>query len=633
MLDLIRKKAGSWMVKAIIFLIAVVFVFWGFNIRDKAKGTIASVNGEPISLDEYNRTYDNLKEQVRKRFGNRLNDEMIASLGLRKQALNQLVEKKLMLMEAKRLNFRVTDEELEAAIRSIEAFYTDGVFDSRRYNSLLNNIRLTPEAFEVEQKEAMLTGKLRSFITENVKVSDQEAMEYFKYQDASVDIDFVLFATERYKNIKQTDDEIKSYFEKHKETYKTKVRLKVRYLHFNSDSFKSEVKIDNDELLDYYETNRNEFFTPKTVEASHILIKAAQDADVQTVEKTKKRALEIMERAREDSNNFANLAKKYSEGPTGLKGGFLGAFRKEAMVKPFSDKAFSMKSGEISEPVRTSFGWHIIKVDKINEEFTIAFDNAKQKIREKLLVQKAGNLAYDKADEVYEASSEGDDLGKIAGLKNLIIHTTEFFTEKEPLKGVKDGFKFTAAAFNLGPKEISDIQDLGDGYYIIQAIEKIDEKIPALKDVKEKVIVDLAEEKRDEKAKTDAKAFLAALKAGGTIGSLEEESTRSGLKAETTGFFKRNGSIKNIGFENEIVKAAFLLSKKNKLPDDVIKGKKGYYVIRFKDRKQPPAAEFAGKKKSIAERLLQQKQYQTFNAWVAQLESKSEISIEDGFLD
>ena len=95
MLSLMRKKAGSWMIKAIIFLIAVVFVFWGFNIRDKAKGTIASVNGEPISLDEYNRTYDNLKEQVRNRMGNRLNEEMIASLGLRKQALNQLIEKKI----------------------------------------------------------------------------------------------------------------------------------------------------------------------------------------------------------------------------------------------------------------------------------------------------------------------------------------------------------------------------------------------------------------------------------------------------------------------------------------------------------------------------------------------------------
>jgi len=632
MLDLIRKKAGSWMVKAIIFLIAVVFVFWGVNIRDKAKGTIASVNDEPITLDEFNRTYDNLKEQVRKRFGNRLNDEMIANFGLRKQALNQLVEKKLMLMEAKRLNFRVTDEELKVAIRSIEAFQTDGVFDSRRYNSILNQNRLSTEAFEVGQKEAMLTGKLRSFITENVKVSDQEAREYFEYQDASVDIDFVLFATERYKNIKPTDDEIKSYFEKHKETYKTKVRLKAQYLHFNPDSFKSEVKIDNDELLDYYETNQNEFHTPKTVEASHILIKVARDADAKTVEKTKKRALEIMEMARA-GRNFADLAKKYSEGPTGLKGGSLGAFRKEAMVKPFSDKAFSMKSGEISEPVRTRFGWHIIKVDKINEEFTIAFDKAKQKIREKLLIQKAGNLAYDKADEVYEASSEGDDLRKIADLEKFSIHTTELFTEKEPVKRVKDGFKFTEAAFNLGLMEISDIQDLGDGYYIIQVIKKIDEKIPDLKDVKEEVKVDLAEEKRDEKAKTDAKAFLTALKAGGTIGSLEAESAKSGLETETTGFFKRNGSIKNIGFENDISKAAFLLSKKNKLPDDVIKGKKGYYVIRFKDRKQPPVAEFAGKKKNIVERLLQQKKYQTFNAWVAQLKSKSEISIEDGFLN
>ena len=632
MLDLMRKKAGSWMIKAIIFLIAVVFVFWGFNIRDKDQGKIASVNGEPISLDEYNRTYDNLKEQVRSRIGNSLNDEMIASLGLRKQALNQLIDKKLMLVEAKKLNFRITDEELETAIKNIEAFQTDGVFDVRRYNSILNRIRFTPESFEVEQKEAMLSEKIRSFVTENVKVSDQEAREYYEYQDASVDIDFVLFINERYNNLKLNEDEIKAYFEKHNETYKTKVRLKAQYFHFNPDTFKSAVKFDNDELLDYYETNRNEFYTPKTVEASHILIKAAKDADAISVEKAKKRALEIMKMARE-GKDFAELAKKFSEGPTRFKGGSLGAFRKDAMVKPFSDKAFSMKPGQISEPVRTSFGWHIIKVDKINEEFTTAFNQAKSKIRETLLTQKTGNLAYDKADEVYEAASEGDDLKKIADLQNFTMHTTDFFSENEPVKGVKDGFKFSAAAFTLGLMEISDIQDLGNGYYIIKVIEKVDQKIPDLKDVKEKVKIDLRKEKQDQKAKEDAKAFLKALKAGGDIASMEEESAKFNLKVETTGFFKRNGSIGNIGFENEITKSAFLLSEKNKLHNEIIKGKKGYYVIRFKNRKQPPAVGFAGKKKEIVERLLQQKKYQIFNTWVTQLKNQSEISVENGFLN
>jgi peptidyl-prolyl cis-trans isomerase D len=632
MLDLMRRKAGSWMIKTIIFLIAVVFVFWGVNVRDQATGTIASVNGEPISLDEYNRTYDNLKEQVRNRLGNRLNDEMIASLGLRKQALNQLIEKKLMLMEAKKLNFRITDEELETAIKGIEAFQTDGVFDIRKYNSILNRIRFTPETFELEQKEGMLSDKLRSFITENVKVSDLEAREYFEYQDASVDIDFVLFPTERYKNIKPNDDDIKAYFEKHKETYKTKPRLKAQYVHFNPDSFKSEVKIDNDELLDYYETNRNEFYTPKTVEASHILIKVAKDASAMDVEKAKKRATDIMKMAKQ-GKNFADLAKKYSEGPTRFNGGSLGAFRKESMVKPFSDKAFSMKPGQISEPVRTSFGWHIIKVDKINEESTTAFDQAKQKIQAKLLLQKASDLAYDRADEVYEASSDGDDLKKNAAVQNFAIQSTDFFAEGEPVKGVKEGVKFSAAAFSLGLMGISDIQDLGDGYYIIQVIEKLDEKIPDLKNIKEKVVADLVKEKQDQRAKEDANAFLKALKAVGGMTSLEKESAKFGLKVETTGFFKRNGSIGNIGYESEITKSAFLLSKKNRLPNEVIKGTKGYYVIRFKNRKQPPVVEFAKKKKDIAARLLQQKKYQTFNAWVAKLKNQSEITVESGFLN
>ena len=124
-------------------------------------------------------------------------------------------------------------------------------------------------------------------------------------------------------------------------------------------------------------------------------------------------------------------------------------------------------------------------------------------------------------------------------------------------------------------------------------------------------MTDLVKEKQDQRAKEDANAFLKALKADGGIASLEKESAKFGLKVETTGFFKRNGSIGNIGYESEITKSAFLLSKKNRLPNEVIKGTKGYYVIRFKNRKQPPVVEFAKKKKDIAARLLQQKKYQT----------------------
>ncbi len=628
MLSLMRKKAGSWMIKVTIFVIAVVFVFWGFNISEKDKSKIASVNGDLISLDEYNRAYDDLKEQVSQRFGNRLNDEMIENLGLRKQALNQLVEHKLMIQEAKKLNFRVTDEELGIAIRNIEAFKIAGVFDSRRYNDILNRVRLTPETFEVQQKEDMLIRKLRAFIAENVKVSEQEAREWFNYEDASVDIDFVLFASGRYKNIKPSDEEIKIYFQEHKESYKTEPKLKVRYLYFNPDTYVSKVAIDEDELFDYYETNRKEFHTPKTVEARHILLKVDQDASAGDAEKANKMALEIMKMAR-NGEDFSELAKKYSEGPTRFKGGFLGSFKKGDMVKPFSDKAFSMKPGEISEPVRTRFGWHIIKIEKINEENTLTFDEAEPKITEKLSAQKANSLAYDEADAVYEASFDRDDLEAIADTRGLKLHTTDFFTQKDPIKGVKNGSKFTSAAFNLSLMEISDIQDMEDGYYIIQVIEKIDEKIPELKDVREKVKAGLVEEKQDEKASKDANAFLDSLKAGG---SMETESGKYDLKAETTGFFKRNGSIPNIGSERELAGAAFLLSNKKKLPDDVIKGKKGYYVIRFKKKKNPLIVEFAMKKKDLTQKLLQQKKFKTFNEWLAQLKSKSDISVEDGFL-
>ena len=134
---------------------------------------------------------------------------------------------------------------------------------------------------------------------------------------------------------------------------------------------------------DYYEANPEQFKTPKTVEARHILIKVPRDADPDAVERARIKSLAIHKMAIE-GKDFAELAKQFSEGPTKDKGGHLGTFKKETMVKPFADKAFSMKTGEISEPVRTPFGWHIIKVETINKAVARSLEESTAQIREKM---------------------------------------------------------------------------------------------------------------------------------------------------------------------------------------------------------------------------------------------------------
>ncbi|MDH3719898.1 MAG: SurA N-terminal domain-containing protein [Desulfobacteraceae bacterium] len=625
-----RKQAGSWLIKILLGAIVIVFIFWGVgSFRSQRGGRVALVNGDQITMDDYRETYNNLIEQFRRRFGNNLDEDMLKQLQVKRQALNQLIDNKLLVQESKRLKFRVSEKELTDAILNITAFQRDGMFDSRLYRNILDRLRMTPEAFEVAQKNAMLIDKLRTLITSSAKISDQEALEWYNWVNASVNIDTVFFDPNRYKDIHPSDEEIKTFFENHNEKYTTEAMVKVRYLNFNPDAFRSKVALSNEEVREYYDENLETFKTPKTVEARHILLIVNRDADPETVKKTKERALDILKLAKE-GKDFAKLAKQYSEGPTRDKGGYLGKFKKEAMVKPFADMAFSLKAGEVSEPVRTQFGWHIIKVEKVNEASITSFEDAKKNIRKKLTDDMAKSLAYDEAETVSDDAFEGEDLINAAKEQNMKILTTDFFSSKGPIKGINNPSKFASVAFNLTDKEISNVQEFENGYYILQLVDKIQPKIPAFDKVKEKVRLELIKEKQDEKAKADSETLLAALKSGKTMPA---ESKKFNLTPKTTGFFKRNGSIPEIGLERDIVEAAFELTDKKQLPENVLKGSKGYYVIQFKDRKISDPENFSKEKGDITNRLLAQKKSSIFDALLAQIKSRSEITIKEGFLD
>jgi peptidyl-prolyl cis-trans isomerase D len=625
-----RRQAGSWLIKLLLGAIVIVFIFWGVgSFRSQRGGRVALVNGDQITMDEYQNTYYNLIEQLRTRFGNNLDDKMLESLQVKKQALNQLINSRLLTQESERLKFRVSEKELADAILHIPAFQRAGVFDSRLYKNVLDRLRMTPEAFEAAQKNEMMIEKLRTLVTSSAKISDREVREWYDWINASVDIEYIFFDPNRYHNIQPSEEEIKAFYEKHKENYKTDAMVKVRYLHFDPKQYRSKVMLTDEEAREYYDENLESFKMPKTVEARHILLKMNQDANPETVNKTKESALNILKLARE-GKDFAELAKKYSEGPTRDSGGYLGEFRKESMVKPFADKAFSMKAGEISEPVRTQFGWHIIKVEKVKDASVTSFDDAKKNIQKILTDNKAKSLAYDEADAVSGIAFEGEDMIKAAKERHLKILTTDFFSKNSLDKGTSNPSEFADIAFDLTPMEISDVQELGNGYYILQLLDKVPPEIPPLDNVKETVKLDIIKEQRDQKAKADSSALLAALKSGKTM---SEESKQFHLTPKSTGFFKRNGSIPDIGYERDISDAAFQLASEKKLPENVLKGAKGYYVIQYKDRKIPESDTFDKEKEDIKQRLLAQKKSGIFETLLAQLKTKSDISIKEGFLE
>ncbi|RPH49897.1 MAG: hypothetical protein EHM85_12270 [Desulfobacteraceae bacterium] len=630
MLDFMRKQAGSWLIKGLLAIIVIVFVFWGVgSFRSRQANRVALVNGEVITAREYQEAYNNLVAQLRSRMGNNFDEETLKTLNLKKKALDSLIDRRILAGEAAKMKFNVTDEDLSRTIGNIKAFQTDGVFSKKTYESVLSRNHMTPEEFEASVRESLMIERIGSFMTGNVKVSENEALEWFKWKEGSVNVDFVHFDPEKYKNFNPSQEEIKAFFDKKKDNYKTEEKVKVNYLLLDYNAYAAKVKVEDKDVKEFYENNMDKFRRPKTVEASHILFKIDEGAGPAVIEDARKKADNVLKMIRE-GQPFGELAKKYSDCPSKSAGGNLGAFEKKDMVEPFAGKSFSMKAGEISEPVLTKFGWHIIKVDKINEEKIFTLEDTRNVIRKKLADDKAKKIAYSEAEAVYDTAVSINDLAKASEKHGLKIKTTDFFSRSDATRvtGTDIPALMTSGAFELSEKEISEVRDVGNSCCIIEVAEKIPPKTPDIKDVSDAVRADLVREKQDEKAGKEAETLLAALK---KEGDMLKESIRYGLSPDETGFFKRNENMGKIGYEPELAGVAFKLSKNKPFSEKPVKGKKGYYLLKFKERKDPDTEIFKKEKESIIKALLEQKKQKTFEAWLAVVKSSSKILIEQEF--
>ena len=631
MLNLMRKHAGSWMIKIILFAIVVVFVFWGVgSMRSRQATQVAEINGEVITLDVYRQAYYQLLDNYRRIYGDQLNDDMLKLLRPNEMALEQLIQRALMLQEADRLNIDVGEQELASVIRQVPAFQNNGAFNYQLYRRVLAQNNLTVEQFESDRSKEMRMERLRSIILSGVVVSDDELRQWYDWSKAKVDLDYVLFPASRYTDISPAEAQIKEYFEANQKNYLTEPKVKARYIKFDPAVFESQVKVSDESIADYYRSNPDEFKTAKRVKASHILIKVDADADEETVAAKKREAQAIYELAKAAGADFAELARKYSQGPSKDQGGQLGWFTKDRMVKPFADEAFAMTPGEISEPVRTQFGWHIIKVEQVEESATRSLESATPSIREKISLEKSRAIALDKAEEVYNSVFDGDNLADAAKVHDMTEATTDFFTADNPvLKGIPDAQRFSQVAFGLDEMAISQIQDFSDAYYIIQVIERRAAAVPEYEQVKNRVKDDLIKERQDDQARKDAQAFLADAQKGGSFADI---SAKYGVTPEATGLFPRGGSIPKIGFESEISQTAFELSKEKPLPESPLKGRQGWYVVHFRSRQLPEGEGFEKEKATIAKRLEEQKKQAALQSWIADLRARSEVQINQSLI-
>jgi peptidyl-prolyl cis-trans isomerase D len=631
MLDLMRKKAGSWMIKFILGAIIVVFAFWGVGSYNASRlVTVAKVDDEVIAYDAYRDTYGRLVEEVRQRFGDNLDENMLKAMNLKQLAIDQLVNDQLLLNEAQRLGITVTDEELARAISEVGAFQDEKGFDPDRYRRVLSANRLSPENFEHNQRRAMLIDKLRALATNPIKVAEVEARQWYDFANAKAAVSFVRVDPQQFKEATVSEEEVKTYYEVHKEDYRIEAMRRARYLVFLPAAFQDQVVVSDDEVAEFYAGNPDAFHQEESVEARHVLIRTAEGDSAEAVEAARQRAAEAAKKAREGVD-FVQLAREYSDGPTAANGGYLGRFTRGQMVKPFADKAFSMKAGEISDPVKTEFGWHVIKVDKVIPEVTRELEAVKEEIRSQLVARKARILAFEAADSAWETAYD-EGLEAVAKGSQLTLAETGAFTRSAgPAEAaIKDRQKFAAAAFSLDIGQVSDVQEMSDGYYLIEAVEEKPARIPELAEILDAVRAKALEARQSDLARQEAERILKAAREGEALDALAK--TR-GLQVEKSGLFGRQEPITPIGASLQLSEAVFKLSEASPWPEQVFNVNNAWYVVRLAERQAPDAAGFDGQKDRIVNQLRQQQQGEAFEALLAQLRSRSEIEIHSEVLE
>jgi peptidyl-prolyl cis-trans isomerase D len=628
MLRVLREHASSWMLKGILILVAVTFISWGgySYFREKKETYVAKVNSITIEWREYNDVFQNTIKQYQQALGPAFSEKMIEELRLREKILDSLIEKILILQEAKRLGLSIPDEELREAIESIPAFQVSGQFDKRNYERFLRISRMTPEEFEQSQRENLLISKIMSLIKMNGgKVSDEEVLDTYLFEDERINLAFVKVAPGALKNQVNTNEiEIKDYYQKHQEEFRIPTFIQIQYLLFRTSDFESKAQVSLDDAKRYYDSRKDTFKIPKQVKVRDILIKAGPQDTSDRLEAKKKKADEILEKAKK-TKDFGSLAKQYSEAETASRGGDLGWIQKGMLGEQLESILFSTKVGHLSDVLAAGDGFHIFKIEEVKEEKQKPFEEVKDQISQTLKKEKAKAEASRKAEDAFYSLFRSRDLEGYSREKNVPIKTTGLFKEGDEIPDMGRNPLFYSSAFSLKLGEISPVINLPPNFYVLKLVNKKDSRIPPLDEVKEEVRRKVVEMKAEEKARQVAEDLLNQIRTGKNI---REAAREKGYPLEETGFFTRTaGVVPRIGPAREFMGTLASLTEKNPVPKEAIRTKDGYFVARLSGYEPADQSKFQSVKKNLEKKLRNQKQEEAFQNWVDQLRSKAKIDI------
>jgi peptidyl-prolyl cis-trans isomerase D len=604
--------------KWLLLVIVVIFV-WTYIPSFTGMGSgvtasdVASVGSESVSAKEFQVAYRNNIQ----RMGSQVSPEMLRAFGFDKQVLDYLISQKVIAAEAKRLGLQVSDREVQDKVLAYPVFVDSGGFIGRaRYQALLEQNNMTVPEFEDSIRSQLLSEKLMSFLTAGITISDTEAEDEYHKKNEKAKIDyFVIDPVKLESKVTVTDQDQKDYYEKNKARYQMPEARKAKYIFVDSVKYHKLATATDKELEEYFNQHQEDFRLKETVGAQHILFKT-EGKKPEEVEAIRTKALSVLERAKK-GEDFAALAKMYSEDSSAAQGGNLGEFPRGQMVPEFEKAAFSLGVGAISDLVQTQYGFHIIKVNKKQEARLRPFTEMKEAIRSIVLGTKGAAQAADVSQKIAAELKTNKNLDAVAQKYEAEVRETPAISAGQNIPQLSNSAEMIKQIFSLAKNEIGTAVQNDEGYAIPSVVDIQPAHDASFDEAKPRVLADVKLEKATHLATEKSKEVDEGVKAGKDLATLART---AGMEVKTSEQISRGGSIPEFGAIADRDKEIFSLPLGKPGTPSTVASKT--LVFAVKERKALDPEEVKKGLDTARAALLTTKREMYFSNWVQDAQKK-----------
>jgi peptidyl-prolyl cis-trans isomerase D len=506
---------GRWVVAILLGLIAFSFIFWGigdFDVMGNASFA-AKVNGEDIPRTEFDRALQDRQNQYQQIYRTELPEDLRREL--RRGVIEDLVRDTALRQRVDEQGYRVSDARVSESIRDIAAFQVDGQFSFDVYRGLLQNNGLTPTGFETEQRATLELGQLTSGIVDSTFLTPAEFRRYIELYNQRREIGYALFDVAAFGASVTIDDAaIAARYESNQASYQTDETVDLEYIELALADVAETVEVTEEQLRSAYDEERARFETAEERRARHILFEVADGEDAARAAAD---AAEARLRAGED---FATLATELSaDAGTKAQGGELGWIRHGDMVGAFEDALFAMQVGEVSAPIKSDFGFHIIRLDEVRAGEVQPFEAVREELAAETRTRLAEDDFFERVDRLGQAAFDAsNELATVAAEMELPLKTAAGFSRSSDASLFENSAAVVQAAFGeevVDSGRNSEVVELADDHVVVLRVAA--HHLPTAKPldtVRDQIREELTRERAQELAEQAAQAFLAEFERG-----------------------------------------------------------------------------------------------------------------------